>query len=181
MAVVAAIATPIIISNVRSSEEEQKAAAAARRIGCGPIEEEPDLPNEHVEPFAQGEDGVPAVGGNHSSALPPEPKVYTQQPPEENAVHNLEHGYVLVYYAADGENALDEKFVTALEDLVNDETEVLMSPYEGLAKPLYLTAWGVRRGCDPPAGASTDDVVTGATGFIDEWKNGQFAPEAAAQ
>jgi hypothetical protein len=124
---------------------------------------------------------VPAFGGNHTGGtLPGEPKIYTQQPPEQTAIHNLEHGYVIVYYAADGENALDEGLVSALEGVVEGESEVLMSPYEGLADPLYFVAWGARQACDPPADASTEDVVDVAEGFIAEWKNGEFAPEAAA-
>ena len=162
-------------------ELQARATAAAERVNASEVETEPELPNEHVEPFAQGEGGVPAMGGNHSNALPPEPKVYSQPVAEANSIHNLEHGYVLVYYAADGDNALDEKFVSALEDLVNDETEVLMAPYEGLAEPLYLVAWGARQSVDPPAEASPDDVSLVTEAFIEEWKNGEFAPEAAAQ
>lgn len=182
LGVVALIAGIVYFSGRAERQEKVEAEAAAERISCTEIEEqEATLPNEHVEPYAQGEDGVPAFGGNHTGGtLPPEPKVYQQQPPEQTALHNMEHGYAVVYYAAEGENALDEELVTALEDLVNEETEVLMSPYEGLAEPLYFVAWGARQGCSPPAEASSADVINVAEGFIAEWKNGQFAPEAAA-
>ena len=181
LGVAAGIFAIVWYSGRADRELEKQAAAAAERVNASEVETEEGLPNEHVEPFAVGVGGVPAMGGNHSNALPPEPKVYMQPVAEENSIHNMEHGYVLLYYAADGENALDEKFVSSLEDLVNDETEVLMSPYEGLAEPLYLVAWGARQSVDPPADASAEDVTLVARGFIEEWKNGEFAPEAAAQ
>lgn len=178
--VVGLIAGGIYLAGGESRDLERRAGAAAGRVNAAEVETEPDLPAEHVEPFAAGVNGVPAVGGNHSSNLPPEPKVYTQQPPEESVIHNFEHGYVAIYYAEEGENALDPKFVSALEDLVNGESEVFLSPYEGLAQPLYLTAWGARQAVDPPTDASVEDVTLVAQAFIDEWKNGQFAPEPSA-
>ena len=153
-----------------------------QEVNASPVEEQSaPLPNYHEEPFAQGKSGVPAFGGNHAGvALPPEPKVYPQQPAEEIAIHNLEHGYVLVYYSKEAQDGLDERIVVALEELVQGETEVLMAPYEGLAEPLYLVAWGARQSLDPPADASPADVVDVAEDFIAKWKNGQYAPEAAA-
>ena len=182
LGVVALIAGIVYFSGRATRQEKEEARLAAERISYTEVEEqEGTLPNEHREPYAVGEGGVPAFGGNHTGgALRPEPKVYQQQPPEQTALHNLEHGYVIVYYAAEDDNALDEDLVTALEDLVSEETEVLMSPYEGLAEPLYFLAWGARQSCSPPAEASSSDVIDVAEGFIAEWKNGQYAPEAAA-
>lgn len=182
LGIVALIAGIVYFSGREERQLEAEAAVAAERISCTEVEEqEGTQPNEHTEPYALGQGGVPAFGGNHTGGvLNPEPKVYQQQPPEQTAIHNLEHGYVIVYYTAEGENALDEGLVTALEDVVNGETEVLMSPYEGLAEPLHFVAWGARQSCSPPADASSADVVDVAKGFIAEWKNGQYAPEAPA-
>jgi hypothetical protein len=180
--VVVIIAAIVWFAGRADREAQERARAASERLSCTEVEEQDAVqPNEHVEPYASGQDGVPAFGGNHTGGvLRPEPKVYTQQPQEQTAIHNLEHGYVFVYYAAEGDNALDEGLVEGLEDLVNDETEVLMSPYEGLDEPLYFVAWGARQSCDPPEGASTADAVAVAEGFIAEWKNGDYAPEAPA-
>jgi hypothetical protein len=181
LAVVGGIGGIWYVATSESRRLQEEAALAAERVNATEVETEANLPNEHVEPYAVGVGGVPAFGGNHTpGALPAEPKIYEQQPPEETAVHNLEHGYVIVYYAAEGANALDEDLVAALEDVVRDESEMLMSPYEGLAEPLYLLAWGARRSIDPPADVDPDDVVLVTEAFIDEWKNGQFAPEAAS-
>lgn len=183
LAVVGLIAGGVYLAGSEDRELQQKAALAADRIACDEVEEqESELPRAHTEPFAAGEDAgdgvVPAFGGNHSQQLPSEPKVYSQPIPEEQAIHNMEHGYVLLYYAAEGEKALSEDAVGALEDLANDEGEVLMAPYPDLADSIILTAWGARQSCNPPADANPDDVALIARAFIDEWKNGQFAPEA---
>jgi hypothetical protein len=179
--VAAGIGFAIYIAGSESREIKEKAAAAAERVNAAEVETDEGLPNEHQEPYGAGQNGVPAVGGNHTpGSLPVDPKTYEQQPPEETAIHNLEHGYVIVYYAAEGDNALDADIVSSLEEVVNDETEVLMSPYQGLAEPLYLVAWGALQAVDPPEDASPEDVALVARAFIDEWKNGQFAPEAAA-
>ena len=175
------IAGAIYLAGSESREIKEQAGAAATRVGATEVETDEALPNEHQEPYGTSQDGVPAMGGNHTpGALPAEPKTYQQQPPEETAIHNLEHGYVIVYYADEGDNALDADIVSALEDVVAGETEVLMAPYQGLAQPMYLLAWGARQAIDPPEDASPDDVVLVTRAFIDEWKNGRFAPEAAA-
>ena len=180
--VVVVIAGIVWFAGRQERQEQEEAALAADRISCTEIEEqEATLPNDHKEPYASGEGGVPAFGGNHTGGtLGADPKVYQQQPPEQTAIHNLEHGYVIVYYAADGDNALDAEIVSALEGMVEGESEVLMSPYDGLDQPLYFVAWGARQSCDPPAEADPADAVDVAEGFISEWKNGDFAPEAAA-
>lgn len=178
--VILGIVAIVVIQRNKSAKEEQIALSAADRLNCTEVEEqEAEQPNEHVEPYAQGAGGVPAFGGNHTGgALPADPKVYSQQPPEETAIHNLEHGYVIVYYSNEADTALDEDLVGQLEDIVQGETEVLMSPYAGLAEPLTFVAWGARQSCDPPGDASPEDLALVTETFIEDWKNGPFAPEA---
>ncbi|MGH2710379.1 MAG: DUF3105 domain-containing protein [Actinomycetota bacterium] len=181
LAVIAAVVVTVIVIQNQGKIDEERLNSAAERLSCTEVEEQDaEQPNEHTEPFATGEGGVPAFGGNHAPGpLPSEPKVYEQQPPEEAAVHSLEHGYVMIYYSTEDENALDPEVVSALEDLANSETEVLMSPYAGLDRPVYFVAWGARQSCDPPEGASAGDLTLVARGFIQEWKNAEFAPEPA--
>lgn len=177
------VTEPPVAAPALSPSPSPDVAAAAARTNCFdffPVSNASDLPIRHEEPYALGEVGNPSVGGNHAPApLPPEPKVYTQQPPEEAGVHNLEHGYVIVYYRP-GDDGLPQESVTALTTLVNGETEVLMAPYEGAESLLWLVAWGVRQPCDPPPEANPDDLVLVAKEFIDEWRNGPYAPEPSA-
>lgn len=172
----------------RNVQEGQALSRARAAIDCGEVETRQDeldafaaLGNRtHVEPFVEGQNGVPATAGAHSQALNPEPKIYEEPVPEANAVHNLEHGYVLIYYAADGENALAEDLVGALEGVAEEEAEVIMAPYEGLAQPMALVSWGRLQTCAPPAGADPGDVETAARGFIEEYRNSSLAPEPGA-
>jgi hypothetical protein len=156
---------------------QDAAQAAAGRLSCSDTRTLEDLGRSHQPPFQEGRNGVPAASGAHSSPLPADPPVYDQPIPEANAIHNLEHGYVILYYADGGDNALPEGIRTALEELVRDEEKVLMAPYPDLASPLDLVAWRTLRTCDPPEDADPDDAVTVARAFIEEFRSGGLAPE----
>jgi hypothetical protein len=193
-AVVLGIGAFIWFQTRESAELQERARNAAEALKCDPIDlaeaEQPDpyagmTPQQisqinHSPPFAQGQGGVPATAGPHSQALPPDPAVYGQPIPEANAVHNLEHGYVIVYYAEEGENAISDAVRSSLEDLVESESEVLMAPYPDLRNGIDLVAWRELQTCDPGPGADPDDATLVARAFIDRFKNGTLAPEPAA-
>jgi hypothetical protein len=195
LAVIAGIVLLVLYIQNRGKIDQAALDTAAERLNCSEVEtrqddldaaEEaynttgPEGGNQiHEPPFAQGQGGVPVTAGRHSSALPPTPAVYTQPVDEGAIVHNLEHGYVLIYYSTE-ENALDPELVSAMEDLANGETEVLMSPYDGLSNSIDFVSWGKLQSCDPPEGASASDLTLIARGFIQEYKNGDLAPEPAA-
>lgn len=174
----------VVVQMQQGREQAARAAQAAERVGCGDLEVDPNhddpASQSHQPPFAEGTGGVPVTHGPHSNALGPEPKVYDQPILEANSTHNLEHGYVLVFYSNEGELALDDDVRSELEDLVQSEEEVLMAPYEGLASSLALVSWGGLQTCDIPADADAGDVVTVAESYIEENKNSGRAPEAAA-
>ena len=162
---------------------EERAAAAAARAGIGEVEEPSDEGAGHLQPTDPPPQygTVPAASGPHAGApLPAEPKVYDQPVPEVAAVHNLEHGYVLVYYRAEGDGALPEPVLSELEDLVEGEAEVILSPYENLPEGtnIAFAAWTRLQTGQVPADANPDDVALVARAFIDEYRNGAAAPEA---
>jgi hypothetical protein len=178
----AGVAALIMVATGQSGELQAAAAAAARRIGCGQVQTPADEGTEHLQPGAPPPEygTVPATSGPHSSSpLPPEPKVYDQPVPEVSAVHNLEHGYVLVQYRNEGEGALAPPVVDTLTDLVEGDSEVIMAPYPNLpdGTSLALTAWTRLLECDVQG--SPADVRLVVEGFIDEFKN-STAPENAA-
>jgi uncharacterized protein DUF3105 len=182
----AAIAVVAYVQVQEGQELERRAEEAAGRLGCSAIETRQDEVDAaaalsqaqiHSPPFAQGTDGEPATAGRHSSPLPGDPHVYDQPIPEANAVHNLEHGYILVYYAKSGDHPLVDDIRSALENLARDETKVIMAPYPDLSTPLDLVAWGKLQTCDPDAGANPEDAVTVARGFIEQFRAGGLAPE----
>jgi hypothetical protein len=186
-AIVAGIGGVVWFANRESRELQGAAEAAARRLGGSqvePMQDEVDAAAAldqqtlHSPPFSEGSNGQPVTAGPHSNPLPSPPFVYQQPIPEASAVHNLEHGYVIVYYAADGENALADDIKTALEGYVEGEgNKILMAPYPGLAHSFDLVAWGNLQTFDPPDGADPEDAVTVTTAFVDQFRSGGLAPE----
>lgn len=178
VAAAAGLVAVIAFVSTRPSEVEAQAAQAARRLGCGEIETAEDVASEHQEPFAVGQNGEPATVGNHNGTpLPATPHVYEQPIPEPQAVHNLEHGYVILYYQAEGDDALPDDARDRLADLADGEDKVLMAPYEGLREgtSLALAAWRKLQTC--PAPENPDDAVLVARGFIEQFRSGGLAPE----
>lgn len=169
-----------------SRRQRAQAAEAAERLGCSEIQ---DVPNEGRDHLATGEPppdyaSTPATSGKHSgSTLPSDPKVYDQpfdETLESQAVHNLEHAYVLIYYRQDGDAALPSNVVDALADLANGENKVLMAPYPSLpdGQSLAFAAWTHLQTC--PDVTDADGAVAVAKGFITEFRGGGDAPEPNA-
>lgn len=120
----------------------------------------------------------PATSGPHDPApLPSEPAVYTEPVREENAVHNLEHGYVLLYYRADGPQALPEPVVTRLASIAEQQDKVLLAPYPDLDEgtSLAIAAWNKLWLC--PATVSAGDAAAMANSFIEAYRGTSNAPE----
>lgn len=97
----------------------------------------------------------PPVGGDHASAWL-NCGVYSQPVPAENAVHALEHGAVWATYdpavvPAEGVEAL-RKALPA--------TYVVLSPLEGTASPIMLSAWGAQVGLDSPDDKRVEQFVS---------------------
>jgi hypothetical protein len=166
----------------------QAAAEAADRLGCTEVQ---DLQEEGRQHLAAGEPPpdygtTPGTSGKHNGApLPADPHVY-DQPFDENlearAVHNLEHGYVIIYYRQDGENALPRNVVNALADVANAENKVIMAPYPELPdrQSLVLAAWTQLQTCPPMTDADANSAVRLVDGFINRFRGGGDAPEPTA-
>ncbi|WP_253259772.1 DUF3105 domain-containing protein [Subtercola boreus] len=82
---------------------------------------------------------VPPVGGNHA-AVWLNCGVYDQPVPNENAVHDLEHGAVWVTYDA---SQVTGDQLTALRAAL-PTTYIVLSPYVGLPSPVVASAWGAQ-------------------------------------
>ena len=101
----------------------------------------------------------PATSGYHDpSPLPIPPRVYTEPVSETNAVHNLEHGAVIMYYRQSGDAALPQDVVDRLATIANDGHNTILAPYGQLpdGTALALAAWNKLQTC--PA---TTTVVAG--------------------
>ncbi|MGG7466114.1 DUF3105 domain-containing protein [Plantibacter sp. YIM 135347] len=80
----------------------------------------------------------PPAGGEHNPVWL-NCGVYTEPVPNENAVHDLEHGAVWVTY--DPSISADE--LAKLKSLI-PSTYVVLSPYKDLPSPIVLSGWNVQ-------------------------------------
>lgn len=161
----------------------QRADAAASDIGCGEIEELPNEGRAHLQPGSAAPTyaTTPAASGPHSpSTLAPGVEVYDEPVPEVQAVHNLEHAYVLIYYRADGPEALDDEVREALAGLAEGQTKVILAPYPELPEgtSLAFVAWTKLQEC--PAVTDADQAILAAEGFIKRYRGTTNAPEPSA-
>ena len=112
-------------------------------------------------------DQTPPVGGPHS-AIWLNCGIYTKPVPNENAVHDLEHGAVWVTY----DPSLPAESVTKLRDLM-PSTYTVLSPYQGLPGPIVLSAWNAQ-----VTVSSVTDVRISQ--FFQKYRNSGNAPEPGA-
>ena len=105
----------------------------------------------------------PAVGGLHNDIWL-DCGAYDEPVPEENVVHDLEHGTLWITH----EPGLDSDQVAALEEALPQNG--ILSPYDGLRAPVVVTVWGRQldlTGADDPR----------LQLFIEEFSEGVTAPE----
>ncbi|MGH2683410.1 MAG: DUF3105 domain-containing protein [Actinomycetota bacterium] len=164
---------------VVQSQAKSRLAAEASRVasaaGCTQIEEKPDRGASHSPPYTY--DQQPATSGSHSTPLPSGQSVYETPVPEENAVHNMEHGYAFIYYRQEGDAALPASVAQALQVLAERESKVIMAPYPELeeGRSLALAAWNRLQQC--PSTVTPDQATTLAGSFIAQFRGGGDAPE----
>lgn len=112
----------------------------------------------------------PPVGGDHSPVwMNCDGEVYKKAIPDMNAVHALEHGSVWVTYTGKAPAADVQK----LADRVSHTPYSLMSPYEGQAGAIMLSAWGKQVTVD---GADDPRVAQ----FFAHYVQGPQTPEPGA-
>jgi hypothetical protein len=161
------------------------ASQAASAAGCSGIQTPADSApgGQHLASGASTTyPSEPATSGLHDpSPLPADPAVYTEMPPETRLVHNLEHGFVNMYYRASGDGALASDVVDALTSYAqNPETgHVLLTPHTSLPSgtALALTYWNRILTC--PSGVTAEQARTIASGFVEAFECSNVAPEAS--
>jgi hypothetical protein len=98
----------------------------------------------------------PPVGGVHNDLWQNcMGDVYDAPIANEHAVHSLEHGAVWITYRPD----LPADQVAKLAAKVRGKEKMLMSPYEGLDKPISLQAWGYQLKVDNADDARIDEFI----------------------
>lgn len=160
----------------------QTALAAGRSAGCDEPERpvDPDPGRDHLAAGDAFEypDPPPAAGPHDPSPLPSEPRVYEEPVSEPRAVHNLEHGDVLLWYRPPPDEGVSDDVVEALRAVAEEERGVILAPYPDLpeGRALALVAWNTRWMC--PAGLTEDAATTMAEAFVGAYRGTTNAPEA---
>ena len=154
-----------------AGEQRELATAAASPIAG--VEETTDLSAQHVPalpgPVASAPGTLlPPVGGDHDPVWQ-NCGVYTEPVSTFNAVHSLEHGAVWVTYAP----GLADSQLAALTEAVQPYSYTILSPFEELAAPIVLTAWGAQLELDDPS----DERLSV---FLARYVQGEQTPEPGA-
>lgn len=103
-------------------------------------------------------DQTPPFGGPHDQVWATcTGIVYPEAIRTENAVHSLEHGAVWITYDPD---QLSEDQVSTLQDKVEGDPYMLMSPYPGQGSPISLQSWGHQLKLSDPADPRIDEFIT---------------------
>ncbi|WP_170219266.1 DUF3105 domain-containing protein [Nocardioides litoris] len=164
----AAIVVPLVMLD---GEDEPGPSAGGDPAGsAGPsdlsaVEAYDDLPTTHVEEPVDYEQ-VPPVGGAHDAEWL-DCGVYDEPVPDENAVHDLEHGTVWITHAPD----LPAEDVETLADQLPQNG--ILSPYDDLPAPVVVTVWGRQLQL-----TAADDPRLAL--FVQEFQDGVTAPEPMA-
>jgi hypothetical protein len=111
---------------------------------------------------------TPPAGGNHSPVLL-NCGIYTSPVPNENAVHDLEHGAVWITYLP----TLPVADIATLTTYAQGQTYLDLSPYPGLPAPVVVSAWGKQLRL---TGASDPRLQA----FVKKYKQGPQTPEPGA-
>ncbi len=78
----------------------------------------------------------PPTSGPHY-VLPAKWGVYQTELPDEQLVHNLEHGGIWISY-----KNIDAKTKTALEKIARSQPKIIMTPRANDDAPIVLASWG---------------------------------------
>jgi hypothetical protein len=164
--------------------------SAEKAAGCLGVHNDPlSAAAQHVEgpidyakeKYGDDRDGVtpiPPTGGKHNAlSLGDTVRFYplAAKPRAERAVHNLEHGYIVVWY----DSKLPADQVTKLQELAKSQTLtrlLVVGWWQGdlpAGKHVVFTSWGRTDRC-----STVSDAV--ATKFYEDHLNSPVAPEAGS-
>jgi hypothetical protein len=124
---------------------------AARAAGCSALQNPADEGNSHVAaPERVNYKTNPPTSGNHRSSTSftgvlPNPLPTALQ--DENLVHNMEHGHIIIWYKPDLDTTLLDRLKTFVRD---NATRRVLVPRADMTYKVAFTAWGHLVGCAEP-------------------------------
>jgi hypothetical protein len=147
---VGALVVFLIINDRNSSGgggDSVDAGVAAEDAGCTAVEEFEPEGQEHVEDGTDVEYGTqPPSSGDHYGT-PADAGFYDSAIPEEQAVHNLEHGQIVVWYSS----SAPQETIDAIQTVVDDEAIALVGvPYDNLPSgtEVGFSGWAATQTCE---------------------------------
>jgi hypothetical protein len=161
LAVVALVTTIFVVSN-----QPKPVGLPVPDVDEQGVQTFTGLEQTHTTDKVEYEMSPPAGGPHNPTWL--NCGIYSEAVPNENAVHDLEHGAIWITY----DPALPEKDVAALRAATPTSYAVL-SPYPGLDAPIAVSAWGAQLKFNSP-----DDPAF--TDFINTYWRSASAPEPGA-
>jgi hypothetical protein len=155
------------------------AEQAVEDARCTPIRETADEGQSHIgegDPSPEYRTTPAASGPHRPVTLPPDVSVYHEPVDEPTAVHNLEHGYTLLYYRPE-EPTVSPDVVAILEGLAREFEKVVVAPHAGLPEEagLALVAWRRLQRCPPTITVADAEAV--ARSFVLRFAATDVAPE----
>lgn len=161
-----AILATVIVMVVGQQRREAALDSAAQQPING-VRSFSDLPRNHVNgPVNYPQ--TPPVGGNHNPVWA-NCGVYSSPINPAQGVHSLEHGAVWITYRP----GLPSGQLDTLTQLAEDNSFVLVSPFEGVQSPVVASAWGKQLRLD---GADDERLPV----FIQKYMQGPQTPEPGA-
>jgi len=107
--------------------------------------EQADNGREHVSQAQAPEygDEDPHTSGDHGDPVPQQ--AYSEELPDYNTIHNLEHGYIYITYQPDlPQEEIDKLtgvFFKPYDDTSFAPTKVIMAPRESNTAPIVFSSW----------------------------------------
>ena len=150
------------VEESKTADSETPPTVGGQKVPIMPSARHLD-PNESHEPY----NSFPATSGPHYPIWWQEWGVVEFEMPDEVAVHNMEHGGVLIRY--DCPQGCVE-LVTQLVAITEQFSKVILSPLSEMDTTIALTAWGY---LDKFNDFDSERIL----GFIDQHLNSPEAPE----
>ncbi len=135
-----------------------------------------ELSREHIQvgSIRPKYNSNPPTSGPHY-ADPAKKGIYKKELPDEQLVHNLEHGYIWISYKPD----TNQEIIKQLENFYGFGQKIIVEPRKENNKLIAIAAWGWLDTFDPVSSDSLSDIELKRIGdFIDQYINNGPEPNA---
>ena len=165
------VVAAIIAQKGAKQAELQNYGAAESAANCGDVEEQEIQGADHIDVGAPHEPyttNPPTSGPHYNSAGvgPVRPGFYEDpsEAPPEGVVHNLEHGFIVIYYNPEAPAEVIDDVELAVED---EPLATVATPFSGLEgdSNLVIAAWGTSQSCEQVSQAVIEEFRTAYQGI----------------